>query len=128
LVDHGISFTANDTIIIHYLINKNQILDLANNLTTKKGYNNATASDNNTSTVEVNDNKSISVGNTRGTPESGINYMQFSLMPIIGNTTQSTSSDLTTDTGGIHATVTWEPKQLKAGRHHSSNKFSDALW
>jgi hypothetical protein len=92
-------FTANDTIIIHYLINKNQILDLANNLTM-----------------------------TRGTPDSRINYMQFSLMPITGNTTQSTSSDLTTDTGGIHATVTWEPKQLKAGRLSTVHlNFSDAF-
>jgi hypothetical protein len=121
-------FTANDTIIIHYLINKNQILDLANNLTTKNGYNNATATDNSTSTVAVNDNKSISVGNMRGTPDSRINYMQFSLMPITGNTTQSTSSDLTTDTGGIHATVTWEPKQLKAGRQSTVHiNFSDAF-
>jgi hypothetical protein len=121
-------FTANDTIIIHYLINKNQILDLANNLTTKNEFNNATATDSNTSTVAVNDNKSISVGNTRGTPDSRINYMQFSLMPITGNTTQSTSSDLTTDTGGIHATVTWEPKQLKAIRQSTVHiNFSDAF-
>jgi len=121
-------FTANDTIIVHYLINKNQILDLANNLTMKSGFNNATVTDNNTSTVAVNDNKSISVGNTRGTPDSRINYMQFSLMPKTGNTTQSTSSDLTTDTGGIHATVTWEPKQLKAGRQSTVHiNFSDAF-
>ena len=49
-------------------------------------------------------------------------------MPVTGNTTQSTSSDLTTDTGGIHATVTWEPKQLKAGRQSTVHiNFSDAF-
>jgi hypothetical protein len=30
-------------------------------------------------------------------------------------TTQYTSSDFTTDTGGIHAMVSWEPKQLRVG-------------
>jgi hypothetical protein len=45
-----------------------------------------------------------------------------------GNATQSTSSDLTTDTGGIHASVSWEPRQLKAGEQSTVHiNFSDAF-
>ncbi len=99
-------FTANDTIIVHYLINKNQILDLGANLTR------ISTADNNVS--------GISMANDT--------TMFFSLVPRTENITQSTSSDLTTDTGGIHAAVSWEPKQLRAGNESTIYiNFSDAF-
>jgi hypothetical protein len=52
----------------------------------------------------------------------------FSLIPKTDNTTQYTSSDFTTDTGGIHAKVSWEPKQLRAGLESTIYlNFSDAF-
>ena len=111
-------FTSEKALIIHFLLNKNDIIKLAEN---------AEAVANSNSSVAVNDNKSISVGNTRGTPDSRINYMQFSLMPVTGNTTQSTSSDLTTDTGGIHASLLWNPNPPVIGENTLNINFSDAL-
>jgi hypothetical protein len=54
--------------------------------------------------------------------------MSFSLIPKTENATQPTSSDLTTDTGGIHAMVSWQPKQLAAGNQSTVYlNFSDAF-
>jgi hypothetical protein len=54
--------------------------------------------------------------------------MSFTLIPKTENATQSTSSDLTTDTGGIHAAVSWEPRQLRAGDESTVYiNFSDAF-
>ena len=112
-------FTANDTTIVHYLINKNQILDLGANLTTIGA--STGSSSNNTNNIGTNatttsTNTSISTSNannsTSSSPDGKIDFMSFSLIPKTENATQSTSSDLTTDTGGIHAMVSWQPKQL----------------
>jgi hypothetical protein len=94
-------FTSNNATIVHYLINKNQILELASN-------------------------NNISVGSNLGSDQ--IDYMSFSLSPRTQNATQITSSDLTTDTGGIHAAISWEPKQLTADTESTvSINFSDAF-
>jgi hypothetical protein len=68
-------------------------------------------------------------GNMSGNPGLGqIDYMSFSLSPKTQNATQTTSSDLTTDTGGIHAAISWEPKQLAAETQSTVNiNFSDAF-
>jgi hypothetical protein len=100
-------FTSNNATIVHYLINKNQILELASN-------------NNN------NNNTNMSVGSNMGPDQ--IDYMSFSLSPRTQNATQTTSSDLTTDTGGIHAAISWEPKQLAADTQSTvSINFSDAF-
>ena len=127
-------FTANDTTIVHYLINKNQILDLGANLTTIGA---STGSSNNTNNIGTNvtttsTNTSISTSNanniTSSSPDGKIDFMSFSLIPKTENATQSTSSDLTTDTGGIHAMVSWQPKQLAAGNQSTVYlNFSDAF-
>jgi hypothetical protein len=126
-------FTANDTIIVHYLINKNQILDLATNLTREVSVtrdSNGTSNSSSTSTTDSTNNvDSISTDNETSSPQNGkIRIMSFSLIPKTENVTQSTSSDLTTDTGGIHAQVSWEPKQLKAASQSTVYiNFSDAF-
>jgi hypothetical protein len=128
-------FTANDTTIVHYLINKNQILDLGANLTTI-GKSSGSSSNNitniSTNGTTTNDttasNTQITNNSTRTSPEGKIDIMSFSLIPETENATQSTSSDLTTDTGGIHAIVSWQPKQLAAGNQSTVYlNFSDAF-
>jgi hypothetical protein len=112
-------FSSPNTTVVHYLINKNQILEMASNLTNIRV--NGTSTPANAST-----GNSSSVENALG---PNINFMSFSLEPQTqGNATQSTSSDLTTDTGGIHASVSWEPTQLKAGKQSTVHiNFSDAF-
>jgi hypothetical protein len=111
-------FSSPNATVVHYLINKNQILELASNLT-----NNGV----NGTTIPVNASTSISTSENVSRPN--INFMSFSLSPHTqANVTQSTSSDLTTDTGGIHASVSWEPKQLAADTQSTMNvNFSDAF-
>lgn len=126
-------FTANDTTIVHYLINKNQILDLGANLTTigtsaASSSNNTNNSSTNGTTISTNTSASNANNSTTSTPDGRIAFMSFSLIPKTENTTQSTSSDLTTDTGGIHAMVSWQPKQLAAGNQSTVYlNFSDAF-
>lgn len=111
-------FSSPNATVVHYLINKNQILEMAANLTNNRV--NGTTNPNNTST-----------GNStvENILEPNLNFMSFSLSPHAqGNATQSTSSDLTTDTGGIHAAVSWKPSQLEAGRQSTVHiNFSDAF-
>lgn len=118
-------FTANETTIVHYLINKNQILNLGANLTTIG----TSTSNNNTNNISTNGTTTNNTTNsTRSSPDGKIDFMSFSLIPKTENATQSTSFDLTTDTGGIHALVSWEPKQLAAGNQSTVYiNFSDAF-
>jgi hypothetical protein len=126
-------FTANDTTIVHYLINKNQILDLGANLTTigastGSSSNNTNNIGTNATTASTNTSTSNANNSTRSSPDEKIDFMSFSLIPKTENATQSTSSDLTTDTGGIHAMVSWQPKQLVAGNQSTVYlNFSDAF-
>ena len=112
-------FSSPNATVVHYLINKNQILEMANNLTNIRV--NGTTTPANASTR--------SSSSVESAPGPNINFMSFSLEPHTqGNATQSTSSDLTTDTGGIHASVSWEPTQLKAGKQSTVHiNFSDAF-
>lgn len=111
-------FSSPNATVVHYLINKNQILEMAANLTNNRV--NGTVS-----TADASTSNSI-VGSSS---QPNINFMSFSLLPRTqGNATQSTSSDLTTDTGGIHASVSWEPKRLAADTQSTINiNFSDAF-
>ena len=151
-------FTSNDTTIVHYLINKNQILDLGATMTVEGNGNvssgggdsslsNITNSSNDTTTVPVSSSGSSTNSTTNAnsssqneidnninrttdnTNDSGTtNLMSFTLIPRTENATQSTSSDLTTDTGGIHAAVSWEPRQLRADVESTVYiNFSDAF-
>jgi ribosomal protein S9 len=133
-------YTANGTIIVHYLINKNQILDLGSSMTGGYGGGLITSDGNTTTAVNSNTNitgpsqndmENVSTADKFATSSTDgkIDSMSFSLIPMADNTTtQYTSSDFTTDTGGIHAMVSWEPKQLRAGVESTIYvHFSDAF-
>jgi hypothetical protein len=141
-------FTSNDTTIVHYLINKNQILDFGATMTVegngssggKGSRSNITNNSNDTgtpagsgsnSTTNVNNLSQNEIDNNNRTSDNisdTADLMSFILIPKTENATQSTSSDLTTDTGGIHAAVSWEPTQLRAGLESNVYiNFSDAF-
>jgi hypothetical protein len=86
-------FTSEKALIIHFLLNKNDIIKLAEN-------NEAVA----------NSNKS----------------MNFTLRPL-ANQSQKTSVDMVTDTGGIHASLLWNPIPPVIGENTLNINFSDAL-
>jgi hypothetical protein len=83
-------FSDPNNLILHFLINKNDILDMAKN-----------------------------------PPADG--KMAFSFSPS-GSTGEQTSTEIATDTGGLHALLNWTPGQLKAGTNANLNiQFVDAF-
>jgi len=71
-------------------------------------------------------NKNDIIAMSRQVPP-GTKDMAFSLSPGTSGAVQ-TSSDLTTDTGGIHVTVNWSPSQLAANSQSTVKvNFSDAF-
>jgi hypothetical protein len=86
-------FTSEKALIIHFLLNKNDIIKLAEN-------NEAVANSNNS--------------------------MNFTLRPL-ANQSQKTSVDMVTDTGGIHASLLWNPIPPVIGENTLNINFSDAL-
>jgi hypothetical protein len=78
-------FSFPDAMVVHYLVNKNDVIKLAQ---------------------QVNAGGSKTKTNTTGT-------MKFSLSPLSSFRNQiATSADLVTNTGGIHAGVSWSPNPL----------------
>ena len=86
-------FTSENALIIHFLLNKNDILKLTEN-------------------KEV-----LGVSN---------DSMKFTIRPQ-GNQSQETSEDVVTDTGGIHASLIWNPNPPVIGENALGLNFSDAL-
>ena len=86
-------FTYDKALVIHFLLNKNDIIKLAEN--------NQVVADSN-------------------------NSMKFTLRPV-ANQSQKTSADMVTDTGGIHASLLWNPNQPIIGKNNLGINFSDAL-
>lgn len=86
-------FTSEKALIIHILLNKNDIIKLAEN------------------------NAVLGISN---------DSMKFTIRPQ-GNESQKTSEDIVTDTGGIHASLLWNPNPPIAGENALSLNFSDAL-
>ncbi len=83
----------NDT-VVHYLVNKNDIMEIV------KAFNDSHIKNAVTGTGGA--SKSC---NTTG-------LMNFALTPFTGITQISTSSDIPTNTGSIHATLSWSPNPL----------------
>jgi hypothetical protein len=86
-------FTYDKALVIHFLLNKNDIIKLAEN------------------------SQVVADGN---------NSMKFTLRPL-ANQTQKTSTDMVTDTGGIHASLFWDPNPPMIGKNNLGINFSDAL-
>jgi hypothetical protein len=94
----------NDT-IVHYLVNKNDIIKLAQDYNGNHTKNVATTTGTGTGTGAANAPKSE---NTTGA-------MNFALTPFIGVTQISTSWDIPTNTGSIHAALSWSPNRRFVG-------------
>ena len=94
-------FSFPDAMVVHYLVDKNEVIKLAEQVNGNNGSGNTaiTAAKNNNS--NSNNNNYI---------QSGL--MNFVLTPLSTTTQISTSSDLVTNTGGIHAAVSWSPNPL----------------
>jgi hypothetical protein len=86
-------FTSEKALIIHFLLNKNDILKLAEN------------------------DAVLGISN---------DSMKFTIRPQ-GNQSQETSEDIVTDTGGIHASLLWNPNPPVIGENALNLNFSDAL-
>ena len=86
-------FTYDKALVIHFLLNKNDIIKLAEN--------NQVVADSN-------------------------NSMKFTLRSV-ANQSQKTSADMVTDTGGIHASLLWNPNPPVIGKNNLGINFSDAL-
>jgi hypothetical protein len=87
----------NDT-VVHFLVNKNDIIQLAQ---------------------DYNGNHTKNIATTAGTEAGGAHKsenttapMNFALTPFTGVTQISTSSDIPTNTGSIHAGLSWSPNPL----------------
>jgi hypothetical protein len=121
-------FSFPDAMVVHYLINKNDVIKLAqeqqqqqqqqqpqklSNISNVNGTNNSNTSNNGTSSTS-NSNSSNS-SNSNNSNNQGL--MKFVLFAPGANANQqqqiTTSSDLVTNTGGIHAAISWSPNPLK---------------
>ena len=94
----------NDT-IVHYLVNKNDIIKLAQ---------------------DYNGNHTKNVATTAGAAgapksENTTAPMDFALTPFTGVTQISTSSDIPTNTGSIHAALSWSPNPLAPNTQSTLN-------
>src|SRR5215469_4576551 len=76
-------FSFPNALVVHYLVNKDDILKLASNAV---------------------------VGST--TKSTATDLMKFTLSPPSATTQIATSSDLVSNTGGIHAALSWSPNPL----------------
>jgi len=85
-------FSFPNDMIVHFLVNKNDIVKLAQE-------------------VNSNNNNSVAAGITK-TNTTGL--MKFALSPLNATTQTATSSDIPTNTGSIHAAVSWSPNPLAA--------------
>ena len=98
----------NDT-VVHYLVNKNDIIKLAQDYNGNHTKNVAT-------TTETG-------AGTGGAPksENTTGLMNFALTPFTGVTQISTSSDIPTNTGSIHAALSWSPNPLSPNTQSTLN-------
>ena len=72
-------------------------------------------------------NKNDLLSMSQQVPDGTADKMQFSLSPNT-NAIEQTQSDISTDTGGIHVAVDWDPNQLSANTESTVKlSFSDAF-
>jgi len=141
-------FTSPNAVILHYLINKNDVIKIANEWQKEQGLNTTATGSSNTTTAESMQPVSLEGdGATNNQNVSGV--MEFTLAtrqpgaaPIApgDGTTQgqaevistpsanATSTDLLSDTGGIHANVMWSPAPIRMGAESTAKfNFTDAF-
>jgi len=86
-------FSFPNALVVHYLVNKDDILKLAYGVDSKSN------------------NSSYAAGGSI-TKTNTVGLMKFTLSPPSVATQSATSSDLVSNTGGIHAAVSWSPNPL----------------
>ena len=143
-------FTSPDAVILHYLINKNDVIKIANEWQQREGSATTTGSMSNSTAAPV----PVSLESRGGVPNNNKNasgIMEFALTTtppgspaaVEGGTTSGatseskatrtsttsvnvTSTDLLSDTGGIHVNVQWPPAPISMNTSAKFN-FTDAF-
>ncbi|MGH9983123.1 MAG: hypothetical protein ACRD8W_04110 [Nitrososphaeraceae archaeon] len=141
-------FTSPEAVILHYLINKNDVIKIANEWQQKQRQETSTTPS--TQPVSLERGENSGGGTTNNQNASGV--MEFTLkttqpgapgISTNGTTTQgqpgpaaagtsssvnATSTDLLSDTGGIHVNVMWSPSPVRANTESSAKfNFTDAF-
>ncbi|HET7389309.1 MAG TPA: hypothetical protein VFJ51_00700 [Nitrososphaeraceae archaeon] len=102
-------FSYPNAMVVHYLVNKNDVLKLAaqqQQAVVKKTSN----SNSNTPTSGAVSSNVKASSSSSSSNSSGV--MRFNLLSPSATSKIETSSDLVTNTGGIHAAVSWAPNPL----------------
>jgi hypothetical protein len=94
-------FTSSYANIIHYLVNKNDIIRLSTEYNAKN----------------IDNAGRTGVKSTTNVP----GLMNFALTPFTGVNQISTSSDIPTNTGSIHAALSWSPNPLAPNTQSTLN-------
>ncbi|MGH9974248.1 MAG: hypothetical protein ACRD8Z_00205, partial [Nitrososphaeraceae archaeon] len=141
-------FTSPEAVILHYLINKNDVIKIANEWQQKQRQETSTTPS--TQAVSLERGENSGGGTTNNQNATGV--MEFTLkttqpgapgISTNGTTTQgqpgpaaagtsssvnATSTDLLSDTGGIHVNVMWSPSPVRANTESSAKfNFTDAF-
>jgi hypothetical protein len=118
-------FSFPDAMVVHYLINKNDVVKLAQQEQQQQRVSNSNNNSNSNSNSNSSSTRSSNNSNNQG-------VMRFTLLTPAASSTQqqqiATSSDLVTNTGGIHAAVSWSPNPLKPKTQSTVNiSFYDPI-
>jgi hypothetical protein len=120
-------FSFPDAMVVHYLINKNDVIKLAQQEQQQQPVSNSNSNSNNNNN---NNNNNSSTSSSKNSNAQGV--MRFTLLTPAASSTQQqqiiTSSDLVTNTGGIHAAISWSPNPLKPQTQSTVNiSFYDPI-
>lgn len=142
-------FTSPNAVILHYLINKNDVIKIANEWQQREG--SATTSDSTNSSTAASLPVSLESGGAASNKQSASGMMEFALTTTppenpaateggtangtipegqptkaAATSVNTTSTDLLTDTGGIHVNVQWPPALISMNTSAKFN-FTDAF-
>jgi hypothetical protein len=144
-------FTSPNAVILHYLINKNDVIKIANEWQQEQGLNTTATGPSNSTTAESMQSVSLEGGgatnnqNVSGVMEFTLATKQPGAPTAAGDGTtngtaqdqaevpstpsaNATSTDLLSDTGGIHANVMWLPTPIRMGAESTAKfNFTDAF-
>ena len=147
-------FTSQEAIILHYLINKNDVIKIANEWQKEQGVNATTTGQSNSTTTNASPQPVSLEGGAAANNQNVSGIMKFTLrttQPGAPTTVASgvtngtaiqgqaaaappttsasaTSTDLLSDTGGIHVNVLWSPTPIRMETETTAKfNFTDAF-
>jgi hypothetical protein len=147
-------FTSQEAIILHYLINKNDVIKIANEWQKEQGVNATTTGQSNSTTTNASPQPVSLEGGAAANNQNVSGIMEFTLrttQPGAPTTVASgmtngtaiqgqaaaappttsasaTSTDLLSDTGGIHVNVLWSPTPIRMETETTAKfNFTDAF-